>query len=79
MGPVPAGEHGPGDPTVGICCSGGGIRAASFALGALQVLQEEGQLHGPSRAKHLSAVSGGSYSVGAMASVQKSPRVRSTT
>jgi hypothetical protein len=66
------GEQGPGRPKVGICCSGGGIRAASFALGALQVLQEHGQLHGERKAKHLSAVSGGSYIVGAMASVQKS-------
>jgi hypothetical protein len=65
-------EHGSDGPKVGICCSGGGIRAASFALGALQVLQEKGQLHGEQKAAHLSAVSGGSYIVGAMASVQKS-------
>jgi hypothetical protein len=70
--------HGPDGPKVGICCSGGGIRAASFALGALQVLQENGQLHGERKAKHLSAVSGGSYIVGAMASVQKSIEARSS-
>jgi hypothetical protein len=64
--------HGSDRPVVGICCSGGGIRAASFALGALQTLQENGQLHGESKATHLSAVSGGSYIVGAMASIQKS-------
>ena len=42
----------------GICCSGGGIRSASYSLGALQVLREEGIL---ARADYLSAVSGGSY------------------
>lgn len=44
--------------TTGICCSGGGIRSASFNLGALQALDEEGIL---SSARYLSAVSGGSY------------------
>ena len=29
---------------VGICCSGGGIRSASFNLGALQAIQESGRL-----------------------------------
>src|SRR5712691_7884023 len=59
-------------PRVGICCSGGGIRAASFALGALQVLQKNRMLHGESKARYLSAVSGGSYVVGGMSSVQRS-------
>lgn len=71
--------HGPDRPVVGISCSGGGIRAASFALGALQVLQEKGQLRGASKAKYLSAVSGGSYIVGALASVQKSIEEGSTS
>ena len=56
--------------TVGISCSGGGIRAASYALGCLQVLDERGVLRGPddaNRANFLSAVSGGSYTVGALA------------
>jgi hypothetical protein len=43
---------------VGICCSGGGIRAASYALGALQVLRERGRL---ATADHLASVSGGDY------------------
>lgn len=46
----------------GICLSGGGIRAASFALGVLQELQERrGLLFGPRAADHLAVVSGGSY------------------
>ena len=52
-----------GPPTdVGICLSGGGLRAASFSFGALQALQaRRGLLYGPSSAAHLAAVSGGSY------------------
>ena len=59
-------------PVVGISCSGGGIRAASFALGCLQVLDDHGLLRGPFRARYLSAVSGGSYLVGGLASIQHS-------
>jgi hypothetical protein len=43
---------------LGICCSGGGIRSASYNLGALQVLRSHGVL---AKTKYLSAVSGGSY------------------
>jgi hypothetical protein len=54
--------QGPVEPAVegklGICCSGGGIRSAAFSLGALQHLQDEGELR---RASYLAAVSGGSY------------------
>jgi hypothetical protein len=51
---------------VGICVSGGGLRAASFGLGALQALQQErGLLRGSGSARFLSAVSGGSYIAGA--------------
>jgi len=57
---------------IGISCSGGGIRAAAYAIGCLQALDEHDVLHGPARAKYLSAVSGGSYAVGAMAMVQLS-------
>lgn len=46
------------DDKVGVCCSGGGIRSASFNLGALQALQKAGVLE---TAKYLAAVSGGSY------------------
>src|SRR5437667_5121966 len=46
----------------GICLSGGGLRAASFALGVLQALQERrGLLFGETSAQYLAAVSGGSY------------------
>lgn len=46
----------------GICLSGGGIRAAMFSLGVLQVLQEKrGLLFGKHAAQMVSAVSGGSY------------------
>jgi hypothetical protein len=51
---------------VGICCSGGGIRSAAFCLGALQSLQEEGELR---RAAYLAAVSGGSYIAGAISMI----------
>ena len=50
----------------GVCCSGGGIRSAAFCLGALQSLQEEGELR---RAAYLAAVSGGSYIAGAISMV----------
>lgn len=46
---------------MGICLSGGGIRAAAFGLGALQSMQENGILTGPGKADYLAAVSGGSY------------------
>src|SRR5450631_4371252 len=59
-------------PVVGVSCSGGGIRAASYALGCMQVLEENGVLRGPHRARYISAVSGGSYAVGAMALIQQS-------
>jgi hypothetical protein len=53
---------------VGIACSGGGIRSASFSLGALQMLQEKGVLK---RCRYLSAVSGGSYIAAAFCMVRK--------
>src|SRR4051812_10972361 len=40
---------------VGICCSGGGIRAAAYAIGCLQVLEDEGVLRGDQRARYISA------------------------
>lgn len=49
---------------VGICLSGGGIRAASFALGAIRALQQPGDGDAESpweRARYLSTVSGGGY------------------
>jgi hypothetical protein len=54
------------DATTGICLSGGGLRAAAFSLGVLQVLQRErGLLFGERAADWLAAVSGGSYTAGA--------------
>ncbi|MEZ5412407.1 MAG: hypothetical protein R2761_30515 [Acidimicrobiales bacterium] len=43
---------------VGVALSGGGVRAACLGLGALQVLEEQDVL---GRARHVAAVSGGSY------------------
>jgi hypothetical protein len=61
---LPAVRHSPspeGDPRptgLGVCCSGGGIRAAAFSLGALDRLESAGLM---SRARWLTAVSGGAY------------------
>ena len=41
-----------------LCCSGGGIRSASYCLGALQRLEQAGLLD---KAKLILGVSGGSY------------------
>ena len=53
---------------VGVCCSGGGIRSASFNLGVLQAIQDKGRLQ---EVEYLAAVSGGSYIAGAVAMVAK--------
>jgi Patatin-like phospholipase len=53
---------------IGIACSGGGIRSASFNLGALQALQEKGVLK---KSRYLAAVSGGSYIAAAFCMVRK--------
>ena len=47
-----------GTKTWAICCSGGGIRSASYCLGALQGLEEAGFL---GKARLILGVSGGSY------------------
>lgn len=61
---------------VGICVSGGGLRAASFGLGVLQALQHRrGLLRGERAADFLSAVSGGSYIAGAYTLVNCSDRL----
>jgi hypothetical protein len=55
-------ENGGAPEGVGICLSGGGLRAASFSLGALQALQvDRGLLYGERSADLLAVVSGGSY------------------
>jgi hypothetical protein len=66
LGPVA--DPDPDDDRFGICCSGGGIRSASFNLGALQAIQDERQLQ---KTRFLSAVSGGSYIAAAFAMVAK--------
>ncbi|MDQ3723574.1 MAG: hypothetical protein M3376_11060 [Actinomycetota bacterium] len=53
---------------IGICCSGGGIRSASFNLGALQALRHEREL---GKAKYVAAVSGGSYIAGSVCMLAK--------
>jgi hypothetical protein len=55
-------------PATGVCCSGGGIRSASFNLGVLQALQEARRLQ---QVHYLAAVSGGSYIAAAFAMVSK--------
>ncbi|WP_147263821.1 patatin-like phospholipase family protein [Prauserella sp. PE36] len=50
-----------GTDTSGVCLSGGGIRAASVAMGALQSLRTE-----LLEADHLVSVSGGGYTAGAL-------------
>lgn len=53
---------------VGVCLSGGGLRAAAFANGAVQALQSRrGLLFGKRCADHLAVVSGGSYLSAALA------------
>lgn len=57
----------PDEERIGICCSGGGIRSASFSLGALQILREtpgsdeDGSDPILFKAEHLACVSGGAY------------------
>jgi hypothetical protein len=53
---------------IGICCSGGGIRSASFNLGVLQAIQGKQRLQ---ETEYLAAVSGGSYIAAAVAMVAK--------
>lgn len=54
-------DDGPPD-GIGICLSGGGIRSAGFALGAMRALDRRGLL---GRARWITAVSGGAYAAGA--------------
>ena len=48
---------------VGVCVSGGGIRSATVALGALNALREAGVL---TKANYLVSVSGGGYTAGGL-------------
>jgi hypothetical protein len=59
--PGSSADHGADPPErLGVCFSGGGIRAASFCLGGLQALRSHRANHFDS-ASYLSAVSGGGY------------------
>src|ERR1700722_20573751 len=51
-----------------VCCSGGGIRSASYCLGALQALEQSGFL---AKAKLILGVSGGSYMAASRALVAR--------
>ena len=53
---------------LGICVSGGGIRAATVTLGALQSLRRQGVL---AQARYLVSVSGGGYMAGAFQLAQQ--------
>ena len=55
-------------PPLVVACSGGGLRSASFGLGALQELQTAGKL---TRTTPVYAVSGGSYIASAFASMRE--------
>ena len=58
-------------PSRAICCSGGGIRAAAFALGGIQYLNEQPEPGGTyfSNADLVTSVSGGGYTAGSYAIV----------
>lgn len=51
----------PGEHRLGVCLSGGGIRSATFGLGALQELERAPDGWNLRDARYLTAVSGGSY------------------
>ena len=56
-----------------VCCSGGGIRSASYCLGALQALEQDGFLD---KTRLILGVSGGSYMATSRALVAQRPRAR---
>jgi NTE family protein len=60
---VSSAPDGPG-PAIGLCLSGGGFRAALFALGVARYLAEAGQL---GKVRAISAVSGGSVAAAVLA------------
>jgi hypothetical protein len=55
------------DPEWAICCSGGGIRSATYCLGVLQSLQQRGL---SAKARWIVGVSGGSYIAASLALVR---------
>lgn len=56
----------------GLAFSGGGVRAASISLGALQALERDGDM-GWGSADHVTSVSGGSYMAGAWSVARSVP------
>jgi hypothetical protein len=58
-------------PVRAICCSGGGVRAAAFALGGIQYLNEQPERDGTfySTTDFVTSVSGGGYTAGSYATV----------
>jgi hypothetical protein len=60
--------------TFGLAFSGGGVRAASISLGALQALEREGSM-GWDAADNVTSVSGGSYMAGAWSIARSVPPV----
>jgi hypothetical protein len=69
--PVEGSAAGPTRQVRAICCSGGGIRAAAFALGGMQALgrRETGKRSWYEDVDLVTAVSGGSYMAGSFAIV----------
>jgi patatin-like phospholipase len=65
----------PAEDKIGVCCSGGGMRSASFNLGALQAIQDAQRLQ---HVRYLAAVSGGSYIAAAFAMVAKTRDAKDT-
>jgi hypothetical protein len=57
----------------GICLSGGGIRSAAFALGAIQEMHQHDMICGDQKATYLAAVSGGGYLAGALTALAGDP------
>lgn len=58
------------EPDIGIALSGGGIRSAAYAMGAMQGLLKELPDDTKARMTHISAVSGGSYTAAGRAILQ---------
>ena len=64
LGPQAAGR-------LGVAVTGGGVRAASFTLGVMQVLHRERR--SSSGAAYVTSVSGGGYTVGAYTALNQTP------
>ena len=61
-------ENTQGDDLVGLACSGGGIRSASFCLGVIQRLIKDNRFH---KIDYLSTVSGGGYTGSCISALTK--------